>query len=200
MPVVDQEKPRAERGNEDEDAVSRAHRAFHDPHSLRRGGSAPTNVGERDHGQNAVMRRGPSGLVKNEKGQWVKPGKDTLAAAAAAADAASVAAGEPQRFIPERQCCPGYYSEVREVWLHVDIESLHQRGGRRDVSDRFGAGDDGAEKEARGRRRRGRQDRRDASPTTSTERQDRRRRRRRRRRQGPRHILGRSHADGATTV
>ena len=46
-----------------------------------------------------VVRK-PSGLVKNDKGQWVKPGKDLDSLKAL--ESASFA-DEPQRFIPERE-------------------------------------------------------------------------------------------------
>jgi hypothetical protein len=100
VPVVDHERPRGERGGDARgggDDAGRAHRAFQDPHSLHRG-TAPANDSERDCGQQ-VVRRGPSGLVKNAKGQWVKPDSKPSAADTSAAGEP----GEPQRFIPERQ-------------------------------------------------------------------------------------------------
>ena len=46
-----------------------------------------------------VVRKGPSGLIKNDKGQWVKPGKDSSALKAQGA----AFSNDPQRFIPEKQ-------------------------------------------------------------------------------------------------
>jgi hypothetical protein len=115
VPVVDHERSRGERGGDVRgggDDAGRAHRAFQDPHSLHRG-TAPVNDSERDCGQQ-VVRRGPSGLVKNAKGQWVKPDRKPLAADTSAAGEP----GEPQGFIPERQWKGqrlGYYFAMGRV-------------------------------------------------------------------------------------
>lgn len=74
VPVRDQEKAWAERGSVD-DKTEAAHRAFDNPHTLHRGSAVLT--GPRDSG--AGVKRGPPTMLKNEKGQWVKPDKATLA-------------------------------------------------------------------------------------------------------------------------
>ena len=116
IPVVDHEKSWTERGNE-QDAASRAHRAFQDPHSLHRG-SAPENDVARDTGV-GVVRKGTSKLVKNEKGQWVKPRHDRPVVVAAAAAPIAETAGKrdqdrdrPERFVPAKAWVgerAGYY-------------------------------------------------------------------------------------------
>ena len=56
-----------------------------------------------DHGQH-VVRRGPSGHW-DDKGHWVKPGKDKGQATAnlkVLSVEATIDASEPQRFIPEK--------------------------------------------------------------------------------------------------
>lgn len=75
VPVRNSEIAHKERTSSD-DKAERAHRAFDNPHTLHRG-SAPEDSSERDVGQQ-VVRKAPT-MIKNEKGQWVKPDKETLA-------------------------------------------------------------------------------------------------------------------------
>ncbi|KAK3253666.1 hypothetical protein CYMTET_37088 [Cymbomonas tetramitiformis] len=75
VPVRNSEIAHKERTTSD-DKAERAHRAFDNPHTLHRG-LAPEDSSDRDLGQQ-VVRKAPT-MIKNEKGLWVKPDKETLA-------------------------------------------------------------------------------------------------------------------------
>ena len=161
IPVVDHEKSWTERGNE-QDAASKAHRAFQDPHSLHRG-SAPENDVARDTGV-GVVRKGTSKLVKNEKGQWVKPRHDRPIVVGDAAAPSAETAGKrdrdrPERFIPAKAWVGersgyyfargregvGYYADDaqgderwRETWRRLKEKEAEAREARREETRRGG--------------------------------------------------------------
>eukprot|EP00238_Polyblepharides_amylifera_P005445 CAMPEP_0196580070 /NCGR_PEP_ID=MMETSP1081-20130531/26808_1 /TAXON_ID=36882 /ORGANISM="Pyramimonas amylifera, Strain CCMP720" /LENGTH=298 /DNA_ID=CAMNT_0041899843 /DNA_START=70 /DNA_END=966 /DNA_ORIENTATION=+ len=73
VPVRDSEKSWRE-GHGDGGEQDAAHRAFDNPHTLHRG--QQVQAGHRDDG--SQVKRGAPTMIRNEKGQWVKPDKETL--------------------------------------------------------------------------------------------------------------------------
>ena len=95
IPVVDHEKSWTERGNE-QDAASKAHKGGSKTRTRSTRGSAPENDVARDTGV-GVVRKGTSKLVKNEKGQWVKPRHDRPIVVGDAAAPSAETAGKRDR-------------------------------------------------------------------------------------------------------
>ena len=162
VPVVDQERARFERGSGGDDAASRAHRAFHDPHSLHRG-SRPEDDTERDVGSQYAKK---GNLVKVD-GKWVKPSKDRDGRGSKAGVSHELGS-EPQRFIPEKEfrgARLGYYFAMGKHGLgyYADDPRLYRSNQWRDTWEELRAGDARARQARREETKAAREDRRDAS-------------------------------------
>ena len=162
VPVVDQERSRFERGSGGDDSASRAHRAFHDPHSLHRG-SRPEDDTERDVGSQYAKK---GNLVKVD-GKWVKPSKDRDGLGSKAGVSHGLGS-EPQRFIPEKEfrgARLGYYFAMGKHGLgyYADDPRLYRSNQWRDTWEELQAGDARARQARREETKAAREDRRDAS-------------------------------------
>ena len=162
VPVVDQERARFERGSGGDDAASRAHRAFHDPHSLHRG-SRPEDDTERDVGSQYAKK----GILVKVDGKWVKPSKDRDGRASKAGVSHELGS-EPQRFIPEKEfrgARLGYYFAMGKHGLgyYADDPRLYRSNQWRDTWEELRAGDARARQARREETKAAREDRRDAS-------------------------------------
>jgi len=162
VPVVDQERSRFERGSGGDDSASRAHRAFHDPHSLHRG-SRPEDDTERDVGSQYAKK---GHLVKVD-GKWVKPSKDRDGLGSKAGVSHGLGS-EPQRFIPEKEfrgARLGYYFAMGKHGLgyYADDPRLYRSNQWRDTWEELQAGDARARQARREETKAAREDRRDAS-------------------------------------
>ena len=162
VPVVDQERARSERGRGGDDDASRAHRAFHDPHSLHRG-SRPDDDTERDVGS----RYAKKGKLVQIDGKWVKPPREEDAAGNAAGNAPKPGS-EPQRFIPEKTFKGkrlGYYFTMGKQGLgyYCDNPRYYRSNQWKDTWDELQAGDARAKHARREETKAARDDRRDAS-------------------------------------
>ena len=162
VPVVDQERARFERGSGGDDTASRAHRAFHDPHSLHRG-SRPEDDTERDVGSQYAKK---GNLVKVD-GKWVKPSKDRDGRGSKAGVSHELGS-EPQRFIPEKEfrgARLGYYFAMGKHGLgyYADDPRLYRSNQWRDTWEELRAGDARARQARREETKAAREDRRDAS-------------------------------------
>ena len=162
VPVVDQERARFERGSGGDDTASRAHRAFHDPHSLHRG-SRPEDDTERDVGSQYAKK---GNLVKVD-GKWVKPSKDRDGRGSKPGVSHALGS-EPQRFIPEKEfrgARLGYYFAMGKHGLgyYKDDPRLYRSNQWRDTWEELQAGDARARQARREETKAAREDRRDAS-------------------------------------
>ena len=162
VPVVDQERARSERGRGGDDEASRAHRAFHDPHSLHRG-SRPDDDTERDVGS----RYAKKGKLVQIDGKWVKPPREEDAAGNAKGNAPKPGS-EPQRFIPEKTFKGkrlGYYFTMGKQGLgyYCDNPRYYRSNQWKDTWDELQAGDARAKHARREETKAARDDRRDAS-------------------------------------
>lgn len=162
VPVVDQERARFERGSGGDDTASRAHRAFHDPHSLHRG-SRPEDDTERDVGSQYAKK---GNLVKVD-GKWVKPSKDRDGRGSKPGVSHALGS-EPQRFIPEKEfrgARLGYYFAMGKHGLgyYADDPRLYRSNQWRDTWEELQAGDARARQARREETKAAREDRRDAS-------------------------------------
>ena len=150
VPVVDQERARFERGSGGDDTASRAHRAFHDPHSLHRG-SRPEDDTERDVGSQYAKK---GNLVKVD-GKWVKPSKDRDGRGSKPGVSHALGS-EPQRFIPEKEfrgARLGYYFAMGKHGLgyYADDPRLYRSNQWRDTWEELRPGT--RERDRRGARR-----------------------------------------------
>ena len=162
VPVVDQERARSERGRGGDDEASRAHRAFHDPHSLHRG-SRPDDDTERDVGS----RYAKKGKLVQIDGKWVKPPREEDAKEGSKGNAPKPGS-EPQRFIPEKTFKGkrlGYYFTMGKQGLgyYCDNPRYYRSNQWKDTWDELQAGDARAKHARREETKAARDDRRDAS-------------------------------------